>query len=50
MTETPSGARTSLIRRAAESKGLLLVIRCGVPLIDVFDVASMGPALPEIGR
>lgn len=34
----------------ARGSGLLLAVLCGVQFIDAFDVASMGPALPEIQR
>ena len=50
MSGTLSDARPSFFQRAAANKLLLLVVLCGVQLIDAFDVASMGPALPEIGR
>ncbi|TYP90516.1 MFS transporter [Blastococcus xanthinilyticus] len=41
-------APTTTTNRHAAATSLLLVVLCGVQFIDAFDVASMGPALPEI--
>lgn len=50
MTENPNGHRPPGAGRGAAGMSLLLIVLCGVQFIDAFDVASMGPALPEIQR
>ncbi|MDQ3612592.1 MAG: MFS transporter, partial [Actinomycetota bacterium] len=50
MADSTSDARPSLLQRASQNTLLLLIVLCGVQFVDAFDVSSMGPALPEIGR
>ena len=50
MSENRVGHQPTVTGRPAAKAGLLLLVLCGVQFIDAFDVASMGPALPEIQR